>query len=245
MRGIILAGGKGTRLGMSTEVTNKHLLNVGIFPMIYYPLQTLITAGIQDILIVTGKEHMGDFLELLGGGSRFGVSFTFRVQEEVGGIAEALLLAESFANDESIAVVLGDNYFEDNFKKDVENFNGGAKVFLKEVPDPERFGIANIEDNKIIKIVEKPNDPKSNLAITGFYIYDWNVFDYIKEQEYSLRKELEITDTNQKYLENEDLEFRVLKGFWSDMGTPLSLLKTSIFLANKEIKDKRELEWLK
>jgi len=245
MKGIILAGGRGTRLGMATEVTNKHLLCCGSFPMIYYPLQTLRSAEIEDILIVTGAEHMGDFMELLGGGSRFGVNFIYRVQESPGGIAEALLLGESFANDESIAVILGDNYFEDIFAKDVEDFCGGAKIFLKEVPDPERFGIADIKKNKIIKITEKPQKPKSNLAVTGFYLYDWNVFDYIKEQEYSLRRELEISDTNNKYLENGDLDYRILKGFWSDMGTPNSLLKTSIFLANKEVKDKEELGWLK
>lgn len=238
MRGIILAGGKGTRLGDSTRVTNKHLQNVFSKPMIFYPMRTLIDAGIQDILIVTGKEHMGDMLELLSSGSEFGADFTYRVQEESGGISEALLLAEKFANEDSVTVILGDNYFEDNFREDIESFSSGAKVFLKEVPDPERFGIAEIVDQKIVKIIEKPVKPKSNLAITGLYLYDWQVFDFIKEQDYSARRELEITDTNRKYLETEDLEYRVLKQCWTDLGTPQSLLRGAIFLAAKEGKNK-------
>ncbi len=234
MHGIILAGGKGTRLGSCCEVTNKHLLGVYNKPMIFYPLQTLINAGIEDILIVTGKEHMGQMLELLGSGKKFGVAFSFRVQDSSGGIAEALLLAEFFANEDNIAVILGDNYFEDSLKEDIGDFKAGAKVFLKEVPDPERFGVAEIGNGKIIKIVEKPVKPRSNLAVTGLYLYDWRVFDFIKEQEYSSRGELEITHTNQRYLEDGNLEYRVLGGFWSDMGTPQTLLLTSIFIANKK-----------
>lgn len=236
MRGIILAGGTGSRLYPCTRVTSKHLLAVFNKPMLFYPLDTLITTGIQDILVITGKEHMGDMLELLGSGSEFGVDFTYRVQDSPGGISEALLLAESFANEDSIAVILGDNLFEDSFKQDVEDFIhvGGAKVFLKEVPDPERFGIAEVEDDKIIKIIEKPVKPKSNLAVTGFYLYDWQVFDIIKEQDYSPRGELEITHTNQRYLQDEDLEYRVLQGYWSDMGTPGSLLRSANFLNKKQ-----------
>lgn len=236
MRGVILAGGKGTRMGDATRVTNKHLLNVVSKPMVFYPLNTLISAGVEDILIVTGREHMGDLFELLGSGKEYGADFTYRVQDESGGIAQALLLAEKFANDDSIAVILGDNFFEDNFKEDIEGFQAGTKVFLKEVADPERFGIAEIQDQKIVKIVEKPVKPKSNLAVTGLYLYDWQVFDFIKEQEYSPRGELEITHTNLKYLETEDLEHKILEGFWSDMGVPESLLRTANFIKEKERK---------
>jgi len=236
MHGVILAGGLGTRLGKMTKAINKHVLGVWDRPMIFYPLQTLINAGIRDILIITGIEHMGTMIETLGSGRDFGVELTYRVQDEALGIAQALSLAEHFANNESIAVILGDNYFEDDFREDVENFKGGAKVFLKEVDDPQRFGVAEIENGEIARIVEKPKEPKSNLAVTGMYFYDWTVFDKIREQEYSLRGELEISDTNQKYLEEGDLDYRILKGFWSDMGTSLSLLRTSIFIANKEEK---------
>lgn len=237
MHGIILAGGQGTRLLPSTRVTSKHLLNIWSSPMIFYPLNTLITAGIKDILIITGKEHMGQMLELLGSGSEYGVDFSFKVQDSSGGIAEALLLAEKFANEDSIAVILGDNFFEDNFKEDIEDFKTGAKVFLKEVSDPERFGIAEFENEKIIKIIEKPVKPKSNLAVTGLYLYDWEVFDIIKSQEYSLRRELEISHTNQRYLEADDLEYSILEGFWSDMGTANSLLQTANFIREKELRN--------
>jgi len=238
MKGILLAGGTGSRLGLMTKSVNKHCLGIWDRPMIFYPLQTLINAGIEDILIVTGTEHMGTMVEILGSGSEFGADLTYRVQDSSGGIAEALLLAKSFANEDSIAVILGDNFFEDGFGQDIEGFQAGAKVFLKRVPDPERFGIAEIVDHKIVKIVEKPVKPKSDLAVTGLYLFDWQVFDFIEEQEYSLRKELEITDTNLRYLETEDLEYRVLEHFWSDMGTPKTLLLTSIFIANKNIEVK-------
>lgn len=236
MKGIVLAGGEGTRLYPSTKATSKHLLAVFSKPMLYYPLETLIDAGIQDILIITGTEHMGSVVETLGSGKDFGVHLTYKVQDEASGIAHALLLAESFADNDEIAVILGDNYFEENIEKDVQAFHGegGAKVFLKEVSDPKRFGVAEIENDKVVKIVEKPKHPKSNLAVTGLYFYNFEVFDFIKEQDYSLRQELEISDTNQRYIEEEELGYRILEGYWSDMGLPSTLLATSLFIANKE-----------
>ena len=236
MRGLILAGGTGSRLYPCSKVTNKHLLSVWSKPMIYYPLETLINAGIDDIMVVTGREHMGDMLELLGSGKEFGVGFTFRVQDESGGIAEALLLAEDFVGGEDVAVILGDNLFADDFRDDVRDFLYGAKVFLKEVPDPERFGVASVDGEKISKIVEKPEKPESNLAVTGFYLYDANVFDIIRKQQYSARRELEITDTNQAYIDAGKMFYRKLDGFWSDMGTFSSLLRSANFLARSEVK---------
>jgi len=224
MKGILLAGGHGTRMGQLTQVTNKHLLAVGKYPMIFYPIRTLTTAGIYDIMVVTGREHMGDVLQTLGSGKEFGASFTFRVQDEASGIAHALLLAEAFANNDDIAVILGDNFFEDNFEKAVNDFRAGAQIFIKEVPDPERFGVAEIDQGKVLSIVEKPKFPKSNLAVTGLYFYNFEVFDFIKEQEYSPRRELEITHTNQKYMDEGELEYTIVQGYWSDMGTPQSLL---------------------
>lgn len=234
MKGILLAGGHGTRLAPSTDVTNKHLLNVYDRPMIFYPIGTLIESGITEILVVTGKEHMGDMIELLGSGKDFNASFTYRVQDEAGGIAEALMLAEEFATDDDIAVILGDNFFEDSFNEDIAMFGGGAKVFLKEVPDPKRFGVAQLDPqgNNIIGIIEKPKYPRSNLAVTGFYIYNFEVFDFIRAQEYS-KDELQITDTNFKYLEEQELEHRIVEGYWSDMGTPESLHRTAGFVASQ------------
>ena len=237
MRGVILAGGRGTRLEPSTNVTNKHLLCVYDRPMIHYPIQTLVDAGIGEIMVVSGRDHIGHMVQLLGSGSQFGAEFTYRAQDEAGGIAEALLLAERFANDDDIAVILGDNLFQDSFKLDIESFEhrGGAKVFLKEVPDPERFGIAEIKDDKVVGIAEKPMKPKSNLAVVGFYLYNFEVFSFIKRQDYSLRRQLEITDTNQTYIDEEEMEYRILDGYWSDMGTPCSLLKSANFLAGIEV----------
>jgi len=232
MKGIVLAGGHGTRLGELTKVTNKHLLAVGMLPMMYYPIQTLINAGITDIMIVTGKEHMGDMMEVLGSGERFKANFTYKVQDFASGIASALLLAEGFTNGENLAVILGDNLFEDNFKRDVEEFDQltqGAKVFLKEVADPKRFGVAEVLDKYIVSIEEKPQKPKSHLAVTGLYFYDPMVFDVIKRQIPSDRGELEITDTNESYISQGDLYYRILECFWSDMGTYESLLRSSIF----------------
>ena len=227
MKGIILAGGTGSRLYPLTKVTNKHLLPVYDKPMIYYPLQTLMDAGIKDIMIVSGRGHAGHFLELLGSGADIGVHFTFEIQEQAGGIAQALGLAEDFADKEDVAVILGDNIFQDNVYKAVESFKSGARIFLKEVPDAKRFGVAEIKGNKIISIEEKPKMPKSNLAVTGLYIYDPSVFEIIRTLKPSGRGELEITDVNNEFIRIGKMDFSMLYGFWSDAGTFESLFRAS------------------
>jgi glucose-1-phosphate thymidylyltransferase len=230
MKGVILAGGTGSRLYPLTKVTNKHLLPVYDKPMIYYPMETLINAGIKDIMIVSGRGHAGHFLELLGSGVEHGVHFTYEIQEKAGGIAQALSLAEDFVDGDSVTVILGDNIFQDNVKEDVSNFNGGAKIFLKEVPDAHRFGVAELKGKKVIGIEEKPKEPKSNFAVTGLYIYDSEVFDAIKTLKPSGRGELEITDVNNYYINKGEMEYGVLEGFWSDAGTFESLLRASILV---------------
>lgn len=230
-RGVLLAGGAGTRLKPFTQVSNKHLALVYNDLMINYPLKTLLSAGIENILIVTGKESGGDFLNFLGDGGKFNANFTYRVQEEPNGIAGALKLCKDFANNESIAVILGDNFFE---KELLPNsiWEKGSKIFLKEVSDANRFGIAEIKDDKVIGIEEKPKDPKSNLAVTGFYIYDNQVWDVIDSLKPSARGELEISDVNQWYINKGEMKHEIVKGYWSDMGTHESLLKTSNFVRN-------------
>ncbi len=225
MKGIILAGGTGSRLYPLTKVTNKHLLPVYDKPMIYYPLNTLINAGIDEIMIVSGRGHAGHFLELLGSGAEFGVRITYEIQEEAGGIAQALNLAKDFADDGSIAVILGDNIFQDNVRDDVSNFSGGAMIFLKEVPDAHRFGVAELDVDKVIGIEEKPKAPKSNYAVTGLYMYDSRVFDVIRTLKPSGRGELEITDVNNYYIAEGQMGYKVLEGYWSDAGTFESLLR--------------------
>jgi glucose-1-phosphate thymidylyltransferase len=232
MKGVILAGGTGSRLYPLTKVTNKHLLPVYDKPMIFYPIQTLIDAGIKEILIVSGRGHAGHFLELLGSGSDLGVKFTYEIQEEAGGIAQALGLAEDFADEDDIIVILGDNIFQDNIEKDVSNFTGGAKIFLKEVPDAHRFGVAELKGEKVIGIQEKPQEPKSNFAVTGLYIYSNNVFEVVKNLKPSARGELEITDVNNYYVNNRIMEYRILDGFWSDAGTFESLLRAGVLIQN-------------
>jgi len=235
MKGIVLAGGTGSRLRPLTKVTNKHLLPVGRYPMIFYPIYKLKEAGIKEILIVTGREHMGDVIELLGSGRDFGLDFTFKVQDRAGGIAEALGLAENFVKDEKCVVILGDNIFKDNISGYVEKFEKqgeGAKVLLKEVENPERFGVAEIRGEKIISIEEKPKKPKSNFAVTGIYMYDSEVFSIIKTLKPSQRGELEITDVNNRYLEMNKLTYDFLKGWWTDAGT-----FESLFVANKLTKE--------
>lgn len=234
MKGVILAGGSGSRLYPLTKVTNKHLLPVYDKPMIYYPLQTLIDAGISDILIVSGRGHAGHFLELLGSGTEFDARLTYEIQEEAGGIAQALKLAEDFAKGEAIAVILGDNIFEDSFKKEFNDFKGGAEIFLKEVPDAKRFGVARIEGKSVISIEEKPTDPKSNYAVTGLYLYDNDVFEIISTLKPSDRGELEITDANNLYIEDGKMSFSIVKGFWSDAGTFESLFRASELVKNKK-----------
>lgn len=221
MKGIILAGGTGSRLYPLTKVTNKHLLPIGNKPMIYYPIEKLTEAGIEEILIVTGTEHMGDVVNLLGSGKDFGCRFTYKVQDEAGGIAQALGLAENFVGDDSMTVILGDNIFQTSLDKALNTYPGdGAQILLKEVDDPERFGVAEVEDDKIIGIEEKPEQPKSSLAVTGVYMYDSKVFDFIRELEPSDRGELEITDVNNRYIKREQMRFSIIEGWWTDAGTP-------------------------
>lgn len=230
MKGIILAGGTGSRLYPLTKVTNKHLLPVYDKPMIFYPIQTLISAGIKEIMIVSGRGHAGHFLELLGSGADLGVKFTYEIQEEAGGIAQALGLAESFADDDDVTVILGDNIFQDNIQQDVSNFKGGAKIFLKTVPDAHRFGVAELNGDKVVGIQEKPREPKSNFAVTGLYIYGNNVFKVVKNLKPSERGELEITDVNNYFVNNGTMEYRILDGFWSDAGTFESLLRAGVLI---------------
>jgi len=236
MKGVILAGGSGSRLLPMTKVTNKHLLPVYDKPMIYYPLYTLLDACIRQIMIVSGKGHAGHFLELLGSGKDFNAKFTYEVQEEAGGIAQALGLAEDFADKEPVVVILGDNIFEDNFKKGIQDFKGGAKVFLKEVNYPQRFGVAEVKGDRILNIEEKPEKPKTNLAVTGLYIYDSKVFKVIKTLKPSKRGELEITDVNNYYIKEGKMSFATVKGFWSDAGTIDSLYRASMLVKEKQEK---------
>ncbi|MBD8500986.1 sugar phosphate nucleotidyltransferase [Paenibacillus arenosi] len=235
MKGIILAGGTGSRLFPLTKVTNKHLLPVGKYPMIFHAVEKLKQSDIQDILIVTGKEHMGDVVSLLGSGHEMGVSFTYKVQDEAGGIAQALDLAEHFVGDDQMVVILGDNVFEDDIAPYVDNFRkqaNGAKILLQEVHDPQRYGVAELEGDKIVSIEEKPKQPKSNHAVTGIYMFDSAVFDIIKTLKPSGRGELEITDVNNAYIQRGELTFDVLQGWWTDAGTHASLAR-----ANEMAKD--------
>jgi glucose-1-phosphate thymidylyltransferase len=227
MKGVLLAGGSGSRMLPCTKVTNKHLLPVYKKPMIYYPLETLIKAGIKDILVVSGPGHAGHFLNLLGSGKEFGVRLTYEIQDEAGGIAQALSLAEDFADNESVMVVLGDNIFVDCFSEEVNDFKKGAKIFLKEVRDAERFGVAELKEDKVIGIEEKPKKPKTDYAVTGLYLYDNRVFDVIKTLKPSGRGELEITDVNNHYIASGDMGYAKVQGFWSDAGTFESLLRAS------------------
>ncbi|MDI6753968.1 MAG: sugar phosphate nucleotidyltransferase [Thermodesulfobacteriota bacterium] len=235
MKGIILAGGLGTRLYPLTKITNKHLLPVHDKPMIYYPLQTLVNAGIRDILIVTGGNNAGDFLRLLGNGKEFGLQhINYTYQEGEGGIAAALSLAEYFSDREKICVVLGDNVIENNIRKAVKDFEkqeSGAKILLKEVPDPQRFGVAEIKGGKIIGIEEKPAIPRSKFAVIGIYMYDSAVFNITKTLKPSARGELEITDVNNEYIRRGNLTYEILEGWWTDAGTFDSLLRASNLVA--------------
>lgn len=233
MKGIVLAGGTGSRLYPLTKVTNKHLLPVGNKPMIYYPIEKLTGAGIEEILIVTGTEHMGDVVNLLGSGKDFGCRFTYKVQDEAGGIAQALGLAENFCADEPMTVILGDNIFETGLSKALKNFDGsGAQILIKEVEDPERFGVAELEGERIVGIEEKPDQPKSEFAVTGIYMFDPQVFDLIRNLKPSKRGELEITDVNNHYIKNGTMKYSILDGWWTDAGTPESY-KVANNLAHK------------
>ena len=222
MKGVILAGGTGSRLFPLTKVTNKHLLPVGREPMIYYPVRKLTEAGIDEICIVTGVDHMGDVVNLLGSGKDLGCAFTYKVQDEAGGIAQALGLASDFARGEQSCVILGDNIFEDSIAPYVAAFREqarGARLLLKQVPDPQRYGVAEVEGSKVIRVVEKPQAPKSDLAVVGIYFYDAEVFDIIATLKPSGRGELEITDVNNHYLRAGSLQCDRLAGWWTDAGT--------------------------
>lgn len=235
MKGIILAGGAGSRLFPLTKVTNKHLLPVGKYPMIYHPIFKLKQAGIKNIFIVTGKAHMGDVVNLLGSGKDFGVEFTYRVQDEAGGIAQALHLAKDFVGSELCTVILGDNIFEDNIAQYVKGFKTqgkGAKILLKQVDKPERFGVAELKGEKVLSIEEKPKKPKSSYCVTGIYMYDSKVFDIIKKLKPSQRGEFEITDVNNAYIELSEMTYAILEGWWSDAGTFESLTRTNELVTN-------------
>ena len=237
MRGVILAGGRGSRLDPLTEITNKHLLPVGREPMIWHPVRQLIAAGIVDILIITSTHHMGSVVNSLGSGRRFGCEFTYRVQDEAGGIAHALLLARSFVNDDKMVVLLGDNIFEYSIAAHVEKFKqqpSGACVLLKQVGDTERFGIAALDEKHIVSIEEKPKYPKSNHAVVGCYMYDHGVFDLIDQTQPSARGELEITTVNNIYVERKELQYSFVQGRWTDAGTFESLEEANhLLLANQ------------
>lgn len=239
MKGVILAGGLGTRLHPLTKITNKHLLPIYDKPMVYYPLETLVTAGIDDILLVTGGNNAGDFLRLLGNGKEFGLRhLNYTYQEGEGGIAEALSLAEYFVDGEPMVVILGDNIVEKSIKSAVENFReqgSGAKILLKRVEDPQRFGVAELDSNRVVNIVEKPKEPESDLIVTGIYMYDPSVFDFIKKLEPSQRGELEITDVNNLFIGRGNMTYEILDGWWTDAGTFESLYHASTLVAEKNL----------
>ena len=241
LKGVILAGGLGKRLEPLTRITNKHLLPIYSKPMIYYPLEVLVEAGIRDILLVTGGNNAGDFLKLLGNGSEFGLEdINYTYQKGEGGIAEALSLARHFADGQKIVVILGDNIIERSIKEYVEKFRDqpeGAKVLLKEVDDPERFGVAEIEGDRLISVEEKPVKPKSNYIVTGIYMYDNQVFDIIKTLQPSRRGEMEITDVNNAYIKKGQITCDILEGWWTDAGTFESLLRANNLVAGKPDSD--------
>jgi glucose-1-phosphate thymidylyltransferase len=247
MKGVVLAGGTGSRLFPLTKITNKHLLPIFNKPMIYYPIQTLVDAGIHDILIVTGGRNSGDFLRLLGNGKEFGLKhLNYTYQEGEGGIADALNLAEHFADGQKICVVLGDNIIEGNIRQAADAFRAqerGARILLKEVPDAERFGVAEMQGDRIIGIEEKPRHPKSNYAVTGIYMYDETVFEKIRHLVPSRRGELEITDVNNAYIGEGTLTYSFLDGWWTDAGTFESLRRaTNLVAETEELRDARLIE---
>jgi glucose-1-phosphate thymidylyltransferase len=237
MKGVILAGGLGTRLRPLTKITNKHLLPVYDRPMIYYPIETLCRAGIKDIMIVTGGNSAGDFLRLLGNGAEFGLKdIYYTYQEGEGGIADALRLCEHFAEGQRIVVILGDNVIQDDIAPYVRKFqeqDSGARILLKEVDDPQRFGVPELDGERILRIDEKPVQPKSNYAVTGIYMYDRRVFDFIRRLKPSGRGELEITDVNNQYIREGDLYYDVLQGWWTDAGTFESLFNAATLIAKE------------
>ncbi|OGZ33767.1 MAG: spore coat protein [Candidatus Portnoybacteria bacterium RIFCSPLOWO2_12_FULL_39_9] len=236
MKGVILAGGLGTRLRPLTKVINKSILPVYNKPLIYYPILTLRETGIKDILIISGPEHAGQFLDLLASGKELGVNLSYDIQEEPKGIAHGLAVAEDFADNGRVALILGDNIFEDSLVKAVQDFEKqekGAKIIIKQMPNPERFGVVKLRGNKIVDIIEKPKRPPSNWMVTGFYLYDSRVFDMIRKLKPSGRGEYEITDLNNLYLKEGTLTYQKIKGRWIDAGTFDSLLEANNFVAKK------------
>jgi glucose-1-phosphate thymidylyltransferase len=244
MKGIVLAGGTGSRLYPLTKITNKHLLPIYDKPMIYYPIQTLVDAGVRDILLVTGGRNSGDFLRLLANGKEFGLAhLNYTYQEGEGGIADALALAEHFADGDKICVILGDNILEKPIKDAVEAFNQqecGARILLKQVPDAERFGVAEMDGARIVGIEEKPKRPKSNYAVTGIYMYDGTVFDKVKKLVPSGRGELEITDVNNAYIREGTMTYSSVDGWWTDAGTFESLLRATNLVAKSRTPEQRK-----
>lgn len=237
LKGIVLAGGTGSRLFPLTKVTNKHLLPVGREPMIYHPIHKMTEAGIAEILVVTGTEHMGDVVNLLGSGREFGCRFTYKVQDEAGGIAQALALAENFAAGSRLLVILGDNIFEDDLSGYTRAYMakpGGAMIILKEVSDPERFGVAELSGDRVTGIEEKPSRPKSPYAVTGVYYYDNRVFEIIRTLKPSARGEYEITDVNNAYIQRGQLFATFFHGWWTDAGTFESLDRASQLVQSRE-----------
>jgi glucose-1-phosphate thymidylyltransferase len=234
MKGIILAAGKATRLRPLTKVTSKQLLPIYDKPMIYYPIETLIKAGIKDILIIIAPGHAGQFLNLLGSGKDFGVKFTYEIQEEARGLADAFIVGETFIGKDNVAMILGDNIFDHDFSDCIKTFKSGARIFAKEVHDPHRFGVVEFDKNMKVKSVEeKPMKPKSNFAAVGMYVYDNRVIDFAKELKPSHRGELEITDINKIYLDKGELTVSLVNGIWEDAGTFDSLLRASNVMAAK------------
>lgn len=242
MKGIILAGGTGSRLHPLTKVTNKHLLPMGNYPMIVHSIKKLVNAKITDIMIITGTEHMGDMISLLGSGAEYDCSFTFRVQDKPDGIGGALALCENFVGTDSCVVILGDNIFEDTLSQYVNDFiqnNRSCQLLLKEVPDPERYGVATFQGNRVTKIEEKPKHPKSNHAITGIYMYDSKVFDIINTLAPSSRGEYEITDINNAYIHAGEMFYKVMKGWWTDAGTLKSYQRANQLVTSHQPEKKR------
>jgi glucose-1-phosphate thymidylyltransferase len=234
MKGIILAGGRATRLRPLTKITSKQLLPVYNKPMIYYPIQTLAKAGIKDILIIVAPEYSGQFLNLLGSGSEMGVKLSYEVQDQPRGLADAFIVGEKFIGQDSVAMILGDNIFDHDFTDNVTSFKKGARIFAKRVPDPERSGVVEFDKNsKVISIVEKPQHPKSDYAIVGFFIYDNKVVEYAKSLKPSARGEIEIVDLHNKYLAIGELEVNIIEGMWEDAGTFDSLLRVNNIIAEK------------
>jgi glucose-1-phosphate thymidylyltransferase len=222
IRGVVLAGGTGSRMFPLTKVTNKHLLPVGRKPMICHAIDKMVAGGIEEIMVITGLHHMGDVVGLLGSGKDYGCAFTYRVQDEAGGIAQALGLCKGFVGDDRCCVILGDNIFSADLGPILDRFRGqdkGARLLLKPVDDPERFGVATIEGPQVVRIVEKPSEPETNLAVTGIYMYDAQVFEIIEGIEPSARGEMEITDVNNAFVTRGCLEYDMLDGFWTDAGT--------------------------